>query len=410
MKEKNTEKLKPEEKTKKAKPQKARKRYGMKPLIALLTFICFAACFGAMFYMQHKANENTSALQDKIDAENAKINELSEGIAEQQKQIDALIQSSKEEKEAIFNKNSLGRDFYRKLKHGQDVSILIVGDSIGNGDGASDDAHKWENLLKEKIEKTYHNKVSITNISMGGTTSFAGFARLKTVDDEEDFDLAIICYGQNDEDVNFAEYYESIIQAIYAKYDDIDIISILESSQREYTSKMEAIKWICGAYSIPVADTIGAFNASEIPYSELTVGGVHPNDTGQIIYAETVEGVIRDKLARNRLTEWNLNYEDADYYSFNDCIRVDDTTWKANVSYGMGRIGIFRDVLPGEAKITITIDDGQTVELDENWPLDVVKLDFYEISKETYEVTESITIQFDTKESADRFWGILVGC
>ncbi|MBR4581063.1 MAG: hypothetical protein IKO32_07505, partial [Lachnospiraceae bacterium] len=100
----------------------------------------------------------------------------------------------------------------------------------------------------------------------------------------------------------------------------------------------------------------------------------------------------------------------ADYYSFNDCIRVDDTTWKANVSYGMGRIGIFRDVLPGEAKITITIDDGQTVELDENWPLDVVKLDFYEISKETYEVTESITIQFDTKESADRFWGILVGC
>lgn len=394
----------------KSKPKKTRRRYGMSPVFVLVILVCFAACFGAMYYLQYKESEKTEILQNKVDAGNVKISELTTVIEEQENQIDELVQTAKAEQEEFVDKNSLGRDFYRKLKHGQDVSILIVGDSIGNGDGASDDAHKWENLLKAKLEETYHSGVSITNVSMGGTTSFAGFARLRALDDEEKYDLAIVCYGQNDEEENFAEYYESLIQAILIKYDDIDIISILESSQREYTSKMETIKWICGAYSIPVADTIGAFNASEIPYAELTAGGVHPNDTGQIIYEETVEGVIRDKLSRNRLTEWNLNYGDAKFYSFENCIRVDDTTWKANVSYGTGRIGIYRDVLPGESKITVTIDDEQKVQLNETWPLDVVKTDFYEISKESYEVTESILIEFDSREVADCFWGILVGC
>ena len=48
-----------------------------------------------------------------------------------------------------------------------DISVLIIGDSIGHGDIASDEEHKWDYLLKRYIENkpkfwskvTLHNKI-----------------------------------------------------------------------------------------------------------------------------------------------------------------------------------------------------------------------------------------------------------
>lgn len=85
----------------------------------------------------------------------------------------------------------------------------------------------------------------------------------------------------------FSTNYESIIRAIRSRYPDCSIISILESSQREYTDKMTTIQSICEHYGIPVADTIAAFNNSGKNYEELSGDGVHPNDAGQGIYFET---------------------------------------------------------------------------------------------------------------------------
>lgn len=110
-------------------------------------------------------------------------------------------------------------------------------------------------------------------------------------------DLAIICYGQNDRTDGFSTNYESIIRTIRTKYPDCSIISILESSQREYTEKMTTIQSICEHYGIPVADTIDAFNNSGKAYDDLSSDGVHPNDAGQEIYFETVKAVIDDNVA-----------------------------------------------------------------------------------------------------------------
>lgn len=71
--------------------------------------------------------------------------------------------------------------------------------------------------------------VAVTNVSMGGNTSYAGYVRTMDLDDSPDYDLAIICYGQNDGSDSFSTYYESTIQAIKSKYPDCSIISILES-------------------------------------------------------------------------------------------------------------------------------------------------------------------------------------
>lgn len=124
----------------------------------------------------------------------------------------------------------------------------------------------WCTLLQNNLRKTYENSVSFTNVSMGGNASYAGYVRTMALNDDVGYDLAIICYGQNDGADGFSTNYESSIRAIRTKYPDCSIIAILESSQREYTEKMTTIQNICDHYSIPVADTIAAFNNSGKAY------------------------------------------------------------------------------------------------------------------------------------------------
>ena len=96
----------------------------------------------------------------------------------------------------------------------------------------------------------------------------------------------------NLDNVMLSTNYEAIIRAIERKYPDCSIISILESSQREYTEKMTIIQNLCSHYEIPIADTIAAFHNSDISYDGLTEDKVHPNDAGQQIYFETVKACI----------------------------------------------------------------------------------------------------------------------
>lgn len=142
--------------------------------------------------------------------------------------------------------------------------------------------------------------ISLRRLSQPMVSPSAGRAPASmkmALNDDVDYDLAIICYGQNDSTDGFSTNYESIIRAIKSKYPDCSIISILESSQRTYTEKMTTIQSICEHYSIPVADTIAAFNDSGKAYDDLTGDGVHPNDAGQEIYFETVKTVIDDNVA-----------------------------------------------------------------------------------------------------------------
>ena len=80
------------------------------------------------------------------------------------------------------------------------MNVLIVGDSIAeNGQGENN----WCTLLQNNLRNTYNNRVSFTNISMGGNASYASYVRTMALNDDVDYDLAIICYGQNDgTDVN----------------------------------------------------------------------------------------------------------------------------------------------------------------------------------------------------------------
>ena len=248
---------------------------------------------------------------------------------------------------------------------------------------------------------------------MGGNASYAGYVRTMALNDDVGYDLAIICYGQNDGADGFSTNYESIIRAIRSKYPDCSIISILESSQREYTEKMTTIQSICEHYSIPVADTIAAFNNSGKAYYDLTGDGVHPNDSGQEIYYETVKKVIDDNVAASTGKMADVDVINADVHKFDNFVWYDassdfecvnDTTFSISTC-ASGILGIDYTYESGDNKADIYVDG----ELFES-PTVTFDYDFSQrhilIVSDDCTAKNKIKVVFSGKEQADDFQGM----
>ena len=328
-------------------------------------------------------------------------------------ELNKKVYQEEQEKQATLKQKEAEDSFYQKLADGFDVNVLVVGDSIGAGAGTQTEGEQWYTQLQSYLKTVNNGSVSVTNVSMGGNASYAGYVRTMALNDDVGYDLAIICYGQNDGADGFSTNYESIIRAIRSKYPDCSIISILESSQREYTEKMTTIQSICEHYSIPVADTIAAFNNSGKAYDDLTGDGVHPNEAGQEIYFETVKAVINDNVTASTGKMTDTDVINADVHKFdnfvwygadNDFKRIDDTTFTLNASVS-GILGIDYTYESGDNKADIYVDG----ELFES-PTVTFDYDFSQrhilVVSDDCTVKNEIKVVFNTKEQADGFKGM----
>lgn len=328
-------------------------------------------------------------------------------------ELNKKVYQEEQEKQATLKQKEAEDSFYQKLADGFDVNVLVVGDSIGAGAGTQTEGEQWYTQLQSYLKTVNNGSVSVTNVSMGGNASYAGYVRTMALNDDVGYDLAIICYGQNDGADGFSTNYESIIRAIRSKYPDCSIISILESSQREYTEKMTTIQSICEHYSIPVADTIAAFNNSGKAYDDLTGDGVHPNEAGQEIYFETVKAVINDNVTASTGKMTDTDVINADVHKFdnfvwygadNDFKRIDDTTFTLNASVS-GILGIDYTYESGDNKADIYVDG----ELFES-PTVTFDYDFSQrhilVVSDDCTVKNEIKVVFNTKEQTDGFKGM----
>lgn len=300
----------------------------------------------------------------------------------------------------------VNRSFYDKLRLGQPVNILIVGDSIGNGDGSVEE-YKWGTLLGDWLQSEYKVECNVTNVSMGGQSSYAGFGRVAALDDGKIYDLAILCYGQNDPPDNFLEKYESIIYGLRGKYGTIDMLAILESAQLEYTDKMVTIQELCAFYGIPVVDTIAAFADSGYLYDDLTKDGTHPNNLGNAIYFETIAKIINEKTG-GPMGDWVYDENLTKYYSRDSFKKVNDCTLRLKCKGVSGRIGMFRAFHREENKTILKIDGEEQIVEERYWPYEFKQDQLYEIAEDVYEVKDSIEIVFDSEESLEDFRGLMI--
>lgn len=327
--------------------------------------------------------------------------------------INQKLFQEEQEKKAALKQREAEDSFYQKLADGFDVNVLIVGDSIGAGSGTRTDGQQWFKQLQSYLQTLNKDFVSLTNVSMGGNSSYAGYVRTMALNDDVDYDLAIICYGQNDSPEGFSTNYESIIRAIKSKYPDCSIISILESSQREYTEKMTTIQSICEHYDIPIADTIAAFNNSGTPYEDLSDDGVHPNDAGQEIYFETVKTVIDDNVAASTRKMTDADVMNADVHKYDnftwydatiDFDRMDDTTFILNTS-ASGILGIDYTYESGDNKADIYVDGELFKSPTVTFNYDFSQRHILVVSDDCM-VKEEIKVVFNSKEQADGFRGM----
>lgn len=364
-------------------------RGGNKNTVLIILIVVMVAALSILMWGEKK----------KANAKAQELTKLNKQIfAENQAKAEALKQKEAED------------SFYQKLADGFDVNVLVVGDSIAEG-GQGEKG--WCTLLQNNLRKTYGNSVSFTNVSMGGNASYAGYVRTMALNDNVDYDLAVICYGQNDGLDGFSSNYESIIRAIRSRYPDCSIISILESSQREYTEKMTTIQSICEHYGIPVADTIASFNNSGKAYGDLTGDGVHPNEAGQEIYFETVKAVIDDNVAASTGKMADIDVINADVHKFDNFIwydansdfeRVDDTTFTISVN-AAGVLGIDYTFESGDNKADIYVD-GKLYKS----PTVTFNYDFSQrhilVVSDDCTVKSEIKVVFDTKDQANGFKGM----
>lgn len=306
-------------------------------------------------------------------------------------------------------------NFYQKLTDGKDINILVVGDSIGKGSGASSADKSWDSLLSTLLNKKYNVNCKITNISMGGNSSYAGYVRTMELYDNVDYDLAIICYGQNDKKENLSLYYESIIRAIQRKYKNCEIISVLESSQKKYTTKIQQIQQLDNYYGIPIADTIASFKNSGINYEKLSDDGIHPSDEGHKIYAKTIEDVISYKLeSGNSYVQYNLYPYNKDVIKFDTFkyipvakfTRINKTTFEIQMEDISGILGIDYSFESGNNIANIYIDNQLFAA-----PTISFNYDFSQrhiiIVKNDCKVESNISIEFGSTKQADDFQGII---
>lgn len=305
------------------------------------------------------------------------------------------------------------------IRAGQDahtVQMLIVGDSIGEGAGASDPSLKWYKYLIPYMEDTYDIKLDITNVSMGGNSSYAGYARVMELDAKDKYDIAVICYGENDRQEDFPLYYESILWAVRDKYPSCRLITILESSQRDYTEKMKAIESLSDYYGAYVADTIAAFRESNRSYEELCDDGTHPNDEGQKVYYETVRAVIDGIYAQadeaipqkpEPVHAQIAGFQNFCYYPAEDFQKTDGNAYELEMKLPSGRMGIDYTTVKGVNLITIYADEQKLCEKEIGWDNDFT-LDFIEVVEDTCKVDSCIRIEFSSAEQMEAFHGVIV--
>lgn len=307
---------------------------------------------------------------------------------------------------------------YKLISQSNVYQILIVGDSIGNGEGCDDYANKWFKFIGPHMEETYNRQVEITNVSMGGNSSYAGYARIMMLEEDKDYDLVIVCYGQNDKEEGFSRYYESILRAINQKYPSCGVISILESSQQTYTAKMQIIQSLAEHYGVSVADTIKAFAESGKAYEELTNDGCHPNDEGQRLYYETVIKLIDEMYVKQKpeqtehsdIPPVNDNMEQFKsftYYPKEKFRFVDRLTYEVDVKNISGSLGINYHLPEGEHSITVSAD-GENICEKKMWCDNPHMQECIEVLAEDCAVKETIRLSFSDIEVADAFKGICI--
>ena len=329
----------------------------------------------------------------------------------------------------IMGSDKTDYNAYLKLAAGENINLLIVGDSIS--------AQDWTADIAEQIKWNFGAECNVTNLSMGGNTCYAGYVRTMIHADGE-YDLAVICFGQNDPAEDFSTYYEAVIRTILEKNPGIEIMAVLESSERTYTEKLKSIIELAEYYEIALADTIAAYDDSEYSYEALSPDGVHPGELGKELYVGTVMDVLFDHVEKNVYKELNFPGKSTQESQISDrqktesivpamhpetavlgkCSfipaelfsRIDDKRYSFYISDFKGVMGIYCARLPGNNYIQFFYNGELIGEYSEEFNHTFLQEMIFLVDRNIHEISGTIDVVFNSTENAESFRGMAFSC
>ncbi|MCM3748612.1 GDSL-type esterase/lipase family protein [Paenibacillus pasadenensis] len=209
------------------------------------------------------------------------------------------------------------KNVYDKMKDKDVIRYLIIGDSIGQSDGAAVDS-KWFNQLSLKLQTNHEIIAFPYRVTTPGATVFNGWYDFNARVVEDRIDLVFIVFGQNDQgsmsEEQYGAVYEKLIRDINQKYPQAEILPLIESSIK--TDKFPNVIFkLAKHYGMTVIDTRVAFKNSNKPYDSLTNDGVHPNNEGYTYYANQIYKTITSKQTVTINTEKDPLYSESVHYN-----------------------------------------------------------------------------------------------
>ena len=373
---------------------------GFSTLGKVLSVLISIACIIFLVYM----NLNDRVREQQAAEEVAAVNE---DTRETEKEI---AQAEAEEKAAALEEKRESDSFYQKLKDGFDVKILVVGDTIANGYGASSADATWFNLVKKSIEEQYNVGVTMDNVSILDSGAYASYARVK-MEEDEDYDLTLICTGANDSEETLPVYYEALLRAIRDTFTRCSAISIQEYMESENNAKNMTIQSLSTAYNALSADVYSQMVADPTPYMQ---DGGYLNDAGHQLYADTVMSVIKKgvedgmeyavtqtaPIYTETLKFDRFLYVPADMFTRTGRQYVIETSLT-------GIVAIDFDVYPGDNSFDFYLDRVKTASLVLTNAI-ATPVEHIELIEGEVKANRRVGVIFATEEVADGFRGMCV--
>jgi lysophospholipase L1-like esterase len=189
-----------------------------------------------------------------------------------------------------------------KLKAGEPVGALVLGDSIARGDDASTPAHGFISLWADQLHGEFGSRIQVTNMSQGGNTARDLRRLLRITRTLHLYDLVVVAIGVNDATLNgrgrpqvsvrsFARSIRKVIRRARDAGCDVLLVSPIVPARKLPTADIEdyreQLERTAVAERCAFADVTRAWReqaGEHLLANELN----HPGDHGHRLCAETM--------------------------------------------------------------------------------------------------------------------------
>ncbi len=196
----------------------------------------------------------------------------------------------------FVNRGNLYRmkELMRRARQGSRITLAFLGGSITQGSVSSQYTNCYAYLVYDWFVKRFpRTAFTYVNAGVGGTTSQFGVSRV-----EEDVlafkpDFVIIEFSVNDDNTDFyRETYEGLVRKVYGNVFEPAVLLVHNVFYDSGISAEEKHREIGAHYRLPsvsMKPTVYAQTVSgDIPRTEITPDGLHPNSEGHALVAEVI--------------------------------------------------------------------------------------------------------------------------